>query len=469
MSGENSISSTSDNDDELVLTEFFRQATSVLDITSPESEIDHYLSSSSSSLPSLHEIRTLILTKQTECLQASIDRCVIVVHKDTNHEIYTVQRLQNALRNCSQQPNLYSSSVWNDMARMNDAARLAFCRLVLCAEVLWDIVPASESQSSSSSSRRDATRHRVLISTGTMPSSDVLEFCGLCCAAVRLPTVLQHLQSATPLFPNFQLADDRISVMPTTRFQLPQQRLERIQRLFLRALGYHPDYGTKEIKRMFYSTSFPTKNEIDLDGEVHAIFRSMEQQMEKVLRDVTAAITHNNFFATSSDNCDDDGVTRVVSVSYTEKFVDALTGQDISTIDDPESYNANCNVAPSSLTMEGYEVNDEDVHASNSITNEHGRRQELDVARRAAILQQEILGELLSLRDEQRDEKLREANTIVDDVMQHILSLPIGSERISYISNLDPKTQRCMAMKKIWDAMLKANGNQPPTLQSRGF
>jgi hypothetical protein len=49
-------------------------------------------------------------------------------------------------------------------------------------------------------------------------------------------------------------------------------------------------------------------------------------------------------------------------------------------------------------------------------------------------------------------------------VLQQLASMPSTPERVEYLRSLDAATQRSMAMKKIWDNLVAANGNQPPII-----
>jgi hypothetical protein len=76
------------------------------------------------------------------------------------------------------------------------------------------------------------------------------------------------------------------------------------------------------------------------------------------------------------------------------------------------------------------------------------------LVQKAKLLQQEILGEILSMREEEREMKLMKVNEIEQNVMDHISTLEQPHDRILYMTHLDADTQRCMAMKKIWDTLL---------------
>ena len=329
-----------------------------------------------------------------------------------------------------------------------------------------------------------------------MKSSDVLEFCGLCCTAIRISNVMQYLQYATPIFPNTMMirttssTSNCINHLSQSQLQseldmtFPQQRLQYLQRLFLRAIGYDPDYATTVIQHMFYNNNENSIETIDVDTNVISVFRNMEQLMEQTLNDITNNITketfmgnNNNKTVATTDHDDDDGnnnndgVTRIVAVTYSEKYLDAQTGQEIMNIHphDYDSRNNHHNIyedshgAPRSLTM-----NDDtlimttttpaktasaaiiDENASTSNPKQLNSNDEI-WKQQTAQLKQEILGELLSMRDEEREIQLHLIHTVVEEVMDHMKTLPQPQDRILYLTNLDDESQRCLAMKKIWD------------------
>ena len=295
---------------------------------------------------------------------------------------------------------------------MNEAARLAFCRLVLYSQCHADM-PAS-------------TDTMMMITSGVMERSDILEFCGLCQTAVRLPNVQRHLRDGSALF------DDKVANAPTKSAEttmFPQKRLEAIQRHFLRALGYDPDHGTREIQRIFFGAS----DEYADDKILMDTFRTLVSTMNSAITNATLHAQQRAF----SDQ-DEGGVTRVVSVSYSEKLVDAASGEAVEA------------AVPEGQRMEQQA--------------EAQQQARLKVAREAAALQQEILGELLALRDEERAAKLAQAKQVADDVLKQAMELPAGAERIVFLRSVDSQTQRLMAMHKLWESMVASNGGKEPVI-----
>ncbi len=453
------LEAQNDFDDTPVLLEFFRQATQSLNQLMM---VFRQKSWHTSSWKNLSEIRHLLLSKQMDCLSSSIMACS-QAHKPLPAD-YTATQLQTSLQALNV-TNGRNHSAATTMELMNNKARKTFCYLVLWYEFQYDnlICTTGTTSDGRDENRIPPTRSLTTANTNNLTkSSDVLEFCGLCCTAVRISAVRRYIQYGEPIFPNMVRDDEDTSPtecnqMPPTRqhkpeLRLPQQRLQHLQRLLLRAIGYDPDFGTQMIMEMFYNNSYIT----EIDTNVVSTFRDMEQLMEQTLSDVTNNLTHETFFGNHNTNMwnDSDDVTRIVGVTYSEKYIDAQTGQEIMSIPPDEHYDEDG--APRSLTMTET-TTDADDNASTIKSNSNDA-----LMQKAALLQQEILGELLSMREEEREMKLTEVNAIVQKVMDHMTTLSQPHDRIHYLTNLDADTQRCMAMKKIWDTMIADHGHQAP-------
>lgn len=366
-----------------------------------------------SSHKSLAEIRVHILELQRTCLARVVEEWKTRKHLSP---AVTIQDVQIALRDSN--PELA-----RDSSALNDAARGALARLVLCSEL---------SREKESSSSLAADYYASLTTSGELPRTAILEFCGLCTAAVRLPQVQEHLQRGTPLFGSSSSTSNNSSG------STPQERLEAIQRHYLCALGYDPKFGTDEIKRIFFSSSK------GYDCEVGQVFGELLQTMNTVVRNASLFAQQEALQQFSDQN--DGGVTRIVSVNYSEKIVDAASGRPVAS---PEAGTA---AAPP---------------VGETMHQEQRQREELQMARKAAAMQQEILGELLAMRDEQREETLKRAKARVDEFLQNVLELPPGSERVHMLQSADAETQRYMAMHKVWEGVVASNGGKDPVIHYR--
>lgn len=427
-----------------ILVEFFRQAVETLGQLDPRQM--ESAASPGPALPSLAAIRRRLLEEQSACLQAVVER-----HSKNGDETLTVEDVQAALRRCSSSSSFtISSQLVAEMERMNEAARLAFARLVLYSEYLW---------------LDEGNKDRDLKSSGELQDDDVRTFCGLCQASIKLPAVEAHLRTGDPIF------TDLPSSSGDSETILPQKRLEYIQRLFLKALGYEPNFATQEIKQKFYHENnqycAPADHE-DGNNNLQTTFRATVKAMESALVEATAGSTHDTFFSGQSASDAGDGVTKVVAVEYSEKLIDKETGEELLTLTEDAS--------PHAETMAGDEGERGLSSQSASTAAAAGQTAEVEqasaqeqqfrLAQQASALQQEILGELLSLRDEEREAKLTLAQEATDSVLQKAMERPPGPERVAVLTSIDPATQRLMAMHKLWVGMLAANGGKPPQLRN---
>ena len=347
-------------------------------------------------------IRKHVLQQQRACLAR-----VLETYQTSDFSVDQVQAVLRELGTSSS-----SSSLQKDLDAMDEAARQSVCRLVLYSQC-----------------HADEDMHASLISSGVMERSDILEFCGLCQTAVRLEIVQKHLCDGSPLFDD---SDDSGTDSASEATIFPQKRLETIQRHFLRALGYDPDHGTREIQRIFFSGQ---QSEYADDEMLMETFRTLVSTMNSALTNATLHAQQRAF----SDQ-DDGGVTRVVSVNYSEKLVDAASGEDVVEAAVPS----------------GQQRMEQQAEAQ--------QQARLSVAREAAALQQEMLGELLALRDEERESKLAHAKQVTNDALRQAMELPAGAERIVFLRSMDAETQRLMAMHKLWEGVVASNGGREPVI-----
>ena len=343
---------------------------------------------------SLSDIRKTLLQAQVTCLARVV----------SDYDAVTVEQVQHALKDLGSSKHV-DTQVKEAMDGMNDAARLAFCRLVLREECQWDTTAK-------------AAAPRTLTHNTPMERSDLVEYAGLCNGVVRLPSVKKHLRDGSRLF------DDIDPTSPASIF--PQKRLERIQQQLLRAIGFDIEFGTQEIKRYFTSDA--------LDPELAHVLSQFSSNM-------TVAITNASMESTevALSDLENGGVTRVVSVNYSEKIISS-DGQEMSSTGAP--------------------VGETIVEQSEEQQLAH-----LQMARDAAALEQSILGNLLSLTEEDRAAQLEVAKNAHEDFMRRAMSLPVGQERISFLTSVDPETQRLLVMHKIWTKMLAENDGKPPVMR----
>jgi hypothetical protein len=380
---------------------------------------------------SLVDLRNLLLTNQRFCLDRVVDEYNLKHKDDATATQWTSSKVQECLKNLKLQE--MDDSVREAMEAMNATARLAFCRLVLYSECLRQ----QESEADESSS------HTHLEKEEPIQRSQLLEFCGLCSAATRLPMVQEYVRDGTDLFDStatvaLQTGNDDPSK------NIPPYRLDVIQRLFFRAVEIDPDHGMAEIKRIFFSGNDNEHDELANDAELVGIFEAAVTRMNAMLTDILQQKQQQqraNVAALSDYN--DDGVTRVVAVEYSEKIIDE-TGKIVET--------------SSQLGPVASQVMEQQTAQQ--------QQQQFEVARQAAALQQEILGQLFSLSEEDREEELAEAAKAEQDFLAKAMAIPAGPERIDFLRSVAPETQRLMVMHKLWQGMLAAHGGKPPRMRT---
>jgi hypothetical protein len=148
-----------------------------------------------------------------------------------------------------------------------------------------------------------------------------------------------------------------------------------------------------------------------------------------------SAITTATYQATEANF---DGVSRVVSVTE-------------SVIDEHGNVIENSMDAPMVSVME---------------KSEEEKQKEMFLARESARAQQEILAQLLSMRDEEREQRLGEARAARAEFETRLQETP-PEQRVMLLQNLSVKIQRLLIMEKLWTSILRANGGKPPKMHNQ--
>lgn len=450
------MTSSNNNHNEVVpynklLLNFLNEATNELnDCTKLESPL------------SLNEIRKHLLEIQTKCL----DRIVAQYNNNNNNTnnnksgiIITVEEVQHRLRNINNNINGKKKDgilLRDASEKMNDSARLAFGRLVLYNECCLK-----------HPNRTLRERMTELKGSGRMTRSDILEFIGLCDVVIRLPHVQQYVRNETPTLFSTNNEVSSSSSSPTISI-FPQERLEYVQRMILQAIGYDSQHGYNEIKRIFF-TCDSNNNEFSNDVELLDRFTAMSNRMDEFIRETTACATLQTL---SLNDHNQGGVTRVVSVQYSEKFIDEQTGEEIEGHGDTSQQQH-----PAGGTTLSSEPRRESMESHRHSTNEDGaesahhqqqQREQLRIAKQTSILEQEILHELLSMRDEERDKRLEEATQAKQQFLMEMNAISDAINRVQYVQSINPRTQKLLLMERIWTSeVLSKNNGQPPILHSQ--
>jgi len=391
--------------------------------------------------PGLERQRQVLLGTQMKVLESTIAN----YNNSNTKDDVMMQDAQMALRELGgggEGPNEYVEIISDDvreelriaMLEMTDAARIAFARAVLILELQWDEKRDDDDEGGNVLSRNLRGEEQ----DGSIDGAHVLEFCGLCNVAVKLPEVQRHLRYGTDMLRLFnETANDNaestaVSDNDQTDQSLssaPKERLEHIQAMLLRAIGYEPQFALDEFRRLFLSKD----SNVD-DPELIDVFATFVQSMSIVVTNATLGISADSNGMLSDVN--EGGVTRVLSVE--EKTVQ------IDGNDDEILVGSGGGGAPSMATME----QQRDVR----------QEEHLKMARQAAQLQQGIIDDLLSLDEHEREATLKDAKEAHEMFMEKASQVPEGVARIMLMQDLDPGTQRLLVMHKLWERMVAENG-----------
>ncbi len=394
--------------DDLLLA-FFRDSSSRLLEINPETATEN-----SDGYLDISGCRRCVLDQQRIALREVTTK---FQEDESSSLLLSVDAVQERLGGLNTEPNL-SQELKAAMEDMNDAARVGLCKLVLYNEETADMP------------------NRILQAEGKLDRTKLMEYFVLCRSSLKLEAVANFMSMT-----GGDLIFDAENSEKSSSLMFPQARLERVQRLLAKAIGWDPVFVTAELKKIFVIR--PADVDYDYyDREVMALFNQLVQEMQSAIRAATLRVQSKQDTQLMND-LGKGGNTRVVSVQYSEFEVD----QHGNTIKSE-------NNAPQARIDERLQVSEED------------QKRQLRMASQAALLQQSMLGDLLSMAEDQRNDVLKEAAEESRKFMKECMELPL-QQRIDFLRSVDPETSRKLAMHKLWEGMLQANGGKPPTMVAR--
>jgi hypothetical protein len=289
------------------------------------------------------------------------------------------------------------------MEKTNEMARKAFSHSVICEEWKYDHL-------------YDRPEYGTNTNYLDMDKLSILEYCALAISAVSLEMVQKFLERGRDLFP-VEGEGELCSSSREVDLLTPKGRLEYIQRLIWRALDRDPEIAPSQFHQLFSEESHCSNAKTLMnDGTI-------VETLTKYASCMTVAI--NN--ATTVSHADD-GTTRIINVSYSEKIVTV-----------PESGNGNAIPSLSAPT-------------SNSI-HDHTttqQRQQLEIAQQTAMLQQQIWDEFESLSASEQAKTLVRAEAVQKEFLERIMSTQPGPERVLLMQTLNGDDQRLLVVHKMW-------------------
>ena len=377
--------------------------------------------------PSLDEQRRMLLQIQLESLEQAVASYNNAKGLADTPDAVTLVDAQAALKNC----DFAAARV------MEDAARSAFARSVLLSEMEWDLNVGDKRDNATTEEQEKLRGLMDGDSADTISRDSIKEFCGLCVAVLNMPEVQEYLLNGSDIhFGTQQNGDDdrSISGEESTDEQQKQdstsmaspERMEWIQRLVFRAVGYKAEFARSQMQRIFFADG-PDANRNSSDGP--------DSELEEAFTKFLNAVSVSANKAAASANGDaggtllSDGNTRVISVQHSERTV-AGSERDPSTM--------SSGAVPLAQSMEEHD--------------DERQRKQLTMARQAAALQQGLLTELEAMNEDERNEVLDEASEAHLLFLKRMSELPIGEERLNFLQSIDSDTQRKLAIHKLWEA-----------------
>ena len=283
---------------------------------------------------------------------------------------------------------------------INDLARKAFSNSVLFVEWWFD---HQNDQCRMLNGRDDE-----------IDKSSILEYCALATSVVRIQSVQHFLESGTDLISVPSRGNDsKICELDSVN-----SRLEYVQTLIWRALGWDPHNASYQIEQLISNRnqSTPlTSDETVLDA------------LTKYASNMTTAVNNATPF-----HSPDDGTTRVVNVSYSEKIV--------------------------SVPLQGNSKNNEFVSLSAPISNaiheqpSAQQRQQLDIAQKMTMLQQQIWSEFESLSSTEQTKTLEKAEIVQKEFFELVMNTPSGPDRVLLMQSMSDENQKLLVLRKLWSA-----------------
>ncbi len=320
----------------------------------------------------------------------------------------------------------------------NEIARQAFARSVLIVE--WRNYQSTRHKEKKHLPQSE--KESMLSNNGNVDDGSIMEHCGMMMAAVQLSEVQQFLRTGTMNFLRSTHAE--CSLIDGFHGRSVDDRLLHIQRLYWRALGYDPGQAMEHVNRLVSIGCTKCSEGEDSLRNNAKIMETLETYASAMILAVTNASITGYRSEDYPKGVNDDGTTRVVSVSYSEKIMtlphDALDG-------DGRNNNGTPHPSLSAPTCNAiYE------HASSQ------QRSDLNAAKATSVLQQQIWDEFQLLDPQEQTETLEAAKIAHCNFLEKVANTPLGAERTLLIQRMDSDVQHLLMIYKLWSSHSAAVG-----------
>jgi hypothetical protein len=419
-----------------ILVAFFRRSTEKLERYARGSEYIMYNKGNTEeevpSAGSLGELRRNLIQLQLEALHHVVDdyNSSNIGDNKSQDSIISTESVQLVLRKVGESKmDDDGNCLYEPMQTMNEAARLAFARSVITV-YRYHLDP--EVYCNRQEEMEDDERATLMVSR-----QEMLEFFGLLRVALSMDEVQCYLSAGRKI--DFSGNSASLQEQPqATEISDHDMRLSLLQGLFLRAvLGRsvteNPTvFVLREASRLLVPGTISSNDKQKRTNDDEEFLRAFENYLSAV------RVARENAISSSQlSDLDQDGVTRVVSVTYSEK----------SPIIDDE---ATLPLPPQLSVMDEHK--------------ESEQRKNLLMARKAAEMQQKLLDQLLTMNEEDRQLTLRDAKEANDIFLKEALSITPGPQRVLFMQSIDEEKQKKLIMHKLWESMLANNAEKSPNI-----
>ena len=382
--------------------------------------------------PSIEELRRLLIQVQMDVLHDVVNDYNSSTNNADNNSskdiAMSIENVQLALRKVGQneddEDDDADDTLRQPMQQMHNAARNAFARSVLTSYQLDldSYVHNTEDEEATSVCDRYATRQ------------ELLEYFGLFIVAVEIDEVQCYISSGEPIDFSGNAASLQQAKAREASISSPEKRLSLLQSLILRAVLGQSVIQDPIAFVVEAATRILSPDDTNAEQWTNNDDEEFSQALDNYMSAIRVCRENASAFSNLSDY-DQDGVTRVVSVKYSEKSYEE---------------NTTASMPPQSSFMTEHK--------------ESEQRKDLVLARRAAEMQQTLLAQLLMMEDAERLHTLREAKEAHDEFLHEALSIPSGPQRVLFVQSVDEEKQKKLIMHKLWESMLASNGGVPPTI-----
>ena len=334
----------------------------------------------------------------------AVENIVSQYNSEIKDEAISAESLGAALRQVAQTDD---KELKDASEIFNSAARMCLARTALLSEQKWRENGSPNLRDFRTKDNFDKVEMRQAF----------FEFFGLVNAAIHLPEIQAELQEDSSEGERQIDANHLIPSIPEEIDQIPipliQKKIILLQNACLNATNFDAGFGIAVLNKLPFN--YPG------DTELMNYFR----EFLKVMANVTANLS-------SKELVDEATGTKVVSVKYSEKNEEETS-------------------APRDSGM-GHQMSFE-------------QQKQFAMARKAAELQQTVMGELMEMDEDVRDRVLADAKVVHDNFVAESTKLPSGSERIAYLQRMQAETRRKLVMHNLWQQLVARNGGKPPKIK----